>query len=181
MKRTEPADRGDVGAPPTAKEIRALAKRVMAKEAGAYTEFRRLAEAYPVPVVAEMRTNLAELARTTFATKTMGGNGAYEIGLEAQQRLLLRELVGEAPSTALRLVAETVVYSWTEYWTVSAGIAHRDSMWNSPMALRRQGAALRRFLQALKACRQVALLEGRAIRVFADLRPVAALEGRDES
>jgi hypothetical protein len=126
---------------------------VTAKEAGAYAEFSRLAEAHPALVAAEMHCDLAELAKTTFATRTMRGNGAYELGLHAQQRLLMRELAGEAPSPALRLVAKCAVYCWTEYWTICACIAHKDTILSTPAMTRRQAAAQQRFLQALKACR----------------------------
>jgi hypothetical protein len=73
--------------------------------------------------------------------------------------MLRRELAGEDPSPALKLVVEAVVFAWAEHWMHSTIAAAREQS-SSPMELRRQNAAQRRFLTALKTYVQIATLEG---------------------
>jgi hypothetical protein len=159
MRRIELARCGDPGPSPSPVEVRALAERVRKKEPGALAEFTELAERHPVVVADEMASDLAWVAKTTFASKAGGGNGPIAVALEVRIALLIRELAGERPSPALRLVSEATAFAWCEHWTLSAVAAHNDIGRSTPMSWRRQQAALRRFMTTLRTYHQIERLE----------------------
>jgi hypothetical protein len=103
------------------------------------------------------------LARRTLALAALPGDEADVVaarrGLEARMGLLLSELAGAQPTPSIRLVSEAVVFCWAEWW-MHATIAAKDIRGTTPMQIRRQQAAHRRFLASVKVYAQISRLEG---------------------
>jgi hypothetical protein len=160
--KTDLACRGEADpGPPTATEIRALAEKVKAKEPGSYQQFREVAARYPAEVVASLRLDLANLARETLAAKALAGNGAHEIALLTQMRLIAEGLAGPNPGLALQLAAAEAAWCWALRWSLACCQAKRGIETSTPAQLRRAAAASREYLRALKVCQRMAEIEGR--------------------
>jgi hypothetical protein len=157
--------RVDGETPPATKDIKALAERVKAKEPGAYAEFRELAELHPAAVVAAMRLDLAGLARETLATRLVGdkdgGATARALALQAQMRLVYEGLAGDRPSPALQLACWDASYCWAVRNVLCCVQAHQGATSSTSMQLRRQAAAQREYLRAVRTCHRLAAIEGR--------------------
>jgi hypothetical protein len=158
--------RRDEGEAPPAKDIKALAERVKAKVPGAYAEFRELAERHPAAVVAAMRIDLAGLARETLATRLVGdkdgGATARALALQAQMRLVYKGLAGDAPSPALQLASWDAAFCWVVRNVLCVLQADRGADQATSMQLRRQAAAQREYLRAVRTCHRLAAIEGRS-------------------
>jgi hypothetical protein len=163
------------GTPPDRAEVRALVKAVEAGEPGALNRFRDAARLHPAAVAELVGIDLAELARTNIVRCHLTGDlrrekATVDLRREkatVQMRAMLEQLTGPRPSPVLKLVAEAVVFAWAEHWmlSISAGKYIASS---TPMQVRRQAAAHKRFMSSLKTYTQIAALEGRS-GTFADL------------
>jgi hypothetical protein len=107
-------------------------------------------------VAAETAADVAWLARGAFASKHYGKSEAYVIGLDAKLDLLIAELCGPDPTPAVRLVSETVAFTWAEWWVCAALATHND---HSPMRLKRAAAAHSRFMSSLRTYTRIKQLE----------------------
>jgi hypothetical protein len=176
MRPTVPARLGrpDPGPAPAPKQVKALLARVKAKEVGAYQELVLLAERHPALVVEETAADLAWAARTTFANRNLK-SADFILGHDTQLSMMRRELAGDRPSPALKLVVEALLFAWQEFWMHNTIAAAREQT-SSPMELRRQGAAQRRFLAALRTYVQISTLES-YLGARAAARLSAALPG----
>jgi hypothetical protein len=178
MRPTVPARpaKSDPLPAPARKEVKALLGRVKAKEAGAYQELVRLAQAHPALVVEETAADLEWAARSVFASKNLK-DAEFVLGHETQMDRLYRDLAGPDPSPALKLVVRMVQFAWSEHWMHSTIAAAREQS-SSPMELRRQNAAQRRFVTAIKTYVQVSAFEGYlgARAAAARLTAAAAIE-----
>jgi hypothetical protein len=151
--------------PPAAKDIRALAEEVKAKRAGAYQEFRELAERHPAAVVAAMRLDLAKLSREVLAERMAegkdGAGTARELALLAQMRLVYEGLAGDRPSPALQLACWDCAFTWIVRQALCIVQAHAGVDKTTSMQLRRGAAAQREYLRAVRTCQRLAAIEGR--------------------
>jgi hypothetical protein len=174
MRPTVPARLGkpDPGPAPAPKQVKALLARVKAKEAGAYQRLVRMAGDFPELVVEETAADLEWAAKTTFLSRNLK-DAEFVLGAETKLELLRRDLAGPGPSPALKLVVEVVVFAWLEHWALSTVAAARLQS-SSPMELRRQNAAQRRYLTAIKTYLQVSAFEGYLGARAAAARLVAA-------
>jgi hypothetical protein len=169
VRSMTPAVCSDPGPPPVPAEVEALVKRTSAGEKEALWSLCELAKVHPRVVVDATTNDLCWCARTLLADHLGNGDKAQEIGIETRLELIAADLAGEGASLALQLCAEVVAFSWLEYWTLSAAIARGGRLAKTtPIEIRRQNAAHRRFLASLRTFTQIASLEGRG-GTFADL------------
>jgi hypothetical protein len=142
---------------PSRNDLRRLIGEVRNGVQGARGELHRLAVAYPEVIVEATYTDLASLATETLANH-VGGDDACTEGVKAKMRMLYAELVGDHASPAIRLVTKAVVFAWLEHWILSLSASTRVQQ-TSDMHLRRQNAAHRRFIRAVKTYSQIAALD----------------------
>jgi hypothetical protein len=158
MRQTELA-RPDA-TPPGREAIRSLVARVHKGEQGALPDLAAMARLHPRLVASATCKDLAYAARLMLAARLSGEDRASEVGFTTRIDLVASDLAGEGASPALRLCAQVVAFSWAEYWVLS--IVSANNLANThPMQLKRQDAAQRRFLAALRAYSRIASLEGR--------------------
>jgi hypothetical protein len=140
-----------------------LAEEVKAKRAGAYQEFRELAERHPAAVVAAMRLDLAKLSREVLAGRMVGdkddGNAARELALLASMKLVYEGLAGDRPGPALQLAAWDAAFCWIVRQALCTLQAHKGVDATTSMQLRRGAAAQREYLRAVRTCQRLASIE----------------------
>jgi hypothetical protein len=162
MKATTPARRGEPK-PPSPKQVRALVKRVRAGDPDALVDLAELAKLHPRLVAETTTTDLARCARMflaeLLASKTR--DKAAEVAVEARLDLLEAELAATSRGPASRLVAAAVTHSGAEYWALTAAAARVLGKMTTG-DLRRQGAALSRYLSALRTFARIRAIEGEA-------------------
>jgi hypothetical protein len=147
---------------PTAAELKDLIAKCRTNEPGARAKLMDLAESHPQPVIEATGADLVELCFISLANLLNSEKRfAKREGLLAKLRLIVSDLVGKSRSPVKRMLAESVAFAWCEYWIVSLLPAVHDPMKTSPIYLRRQNAAQRRFMSALKTFAQVTALEGK--------------------
>jgi hypothetical protein len=109
-------------------------------------------------VADEFGSDLSWLARAAFTNKIGGSDPVYDVAIMTRMDLLVAELVGESTSPAVRLVSEAAAFCWCEWWSLSALVAaHPERV--TPMQLRRQHLAHRRFMSSLRHYVQISALE----------------------
>jgi hypothetical protein len=147
---------------PTAGELKELLEQVRTNQPGAREKLMDLAESHPEPVIEATGADLVELCFISL-THLLNENKRFarREGMLAKLRLIVSELVGKSRSPVRRMLAESIAFAWCEYWIVSLLPAVHDPIKTSPIHLKRQNAAQRRFTSALKTFSQVAAIEGK--------------------
>jgi hypothetical protein len=152
----------DSGKPPAARRVAALVKRVRAGKPGALPELAALARAHPRVVAEATMTDMNWCAKSALA-ELLAGHGRDEataVAVEARLDLLEAELAPAGSGIATRLLAAVVAHAWAENWAITAACSKLLGK-TAPGDLRRQHAALRRYLASLRSYAQVERLEGR--------------------
>jgi hypothetical protein len=72
--------------------------------------------------------------------------------------MIYDDLVNVTSSPASRLCAEAVVFAWAEHWLFSAQATYHGASQQTAIEIKRQTAALRRLMMALKTYSQIARL-----------------------
>jgi hypothetical protein len=160
MRRIELARRGDLGRPPSSREIKALVRRVRAGEPGALADLSALARLHPEVVAESTISDLCKIARMFLAEAISGRDEASEAAVRARLDLLEASLAGPDGGPATRLCAAAVAHAWGEHWAIAAA-ATKILGKTTPGDLRRQGAALSRYLSTLRTFARIQRLEGR--------------------
>jgi hypothetical protein len=147
----------DPAAPPGPGEIQALFERARAGEDGAMAEFGALARSHPKLVAAATATSLLRAARLILADQ-VAKNPATHAAFVARVDALEAELIPDGAGIATKLLAAVVAQAHNEWWALCACGARRLAT-AGPGELRREHAALRRYLSSLRAYAQIQRLE----------------------
>jgi hypothetical protein len=152
--------RGDieVTAPPPSRDILALYERARAGEDGALAAFTALAREHPRPVAQATGASLQRAARRVLADQ-VAKDPAIRAAFVARVEALEAELIPDGCGIATKLLASVVAQAHNEWWALCAAGAKRLTS-AGPAELRREHAALRRYLGALRSYAQIERLEG---------------------
>jgi hypothetical protein len=152
---------GPRGKSPAPQRVAALMRRVRAGKEGALPELAALAKVHPKAVAEAAATDLVRCARGMLAD-LLAGRGrdkAASVAMEARLDVIEAELAPAGSGAATRLLAAVVAHCWAEHWAITAACSKLLGS-TAPGDLRRQYAALRRYLAALRSYAQVERLEG---------------------
>jgi hypothetical protein len=148
----------DDGGPPPAKAIRDVVDRARDGEAKALAELERLASRYPAAVARAASSDLTVAARRTLAKALAEDDPAARLVVECRLATMADDLAGAAPGPATRLAAAQAAFHTAEAWLIGT-LNARSLVGTSPAQLRREHAALRRSLTALRAYAAIRKLE----------------------
>jgi hypothetical protein len=141
--------------------IEATIRAARRGKAGALEQFQSLARDYPEHCARRLHADLHQLAIDTL-TSRLGGDDmkgiTWGIALEAKLKAEADRLRAEAPpSAAVELAVEVAVFAGAEYWAAAAMANGKGGDGYQ----KRETAALRRYLVALRTCAQIAKIEQR--------------------
>jgi hypothetical protein len=159
-KRAMRSIEGPPGKPPAARHVAALVRRVRGGDEDALAELAGLARLHPRAVAEATSNDLVRIARTMLGEALSARDKAARLGLQARLNVIEAELAPPSAGTATRLLAAVVSQCWGEFWSIDAACSKVLGT-TAPGDLRRQHAALRRYLAAVRSYAQVERIEGR--------------------
>jgi hypothetical protein len=151
---------------PTRAQVDELIAKVRENEPGSLERFKSLAQSHPAIVIEATHTDMQKSIFTNYAHTLSKRNGQTDWakweGVRAKFNLIVDQLAGKSRSPVRRLLAETVAFTWVEFWSLAMFPSLKNPCTQSPLQIKRQAAAQRRFLSALKTFAQVSALESKS-------------------